>query len=144
MQTGTRKQQVGIIAAVLVTAAAVWANIGGFWWGSDPKWWNVLATVGYLLFWCGLHRCCPGRSVGRMVLAFGMGTLLNGIVSLGVVAWDLSWLTAPAMLLALVFAVPLYGLDGLLRGNNTAFWVAVAALGVLWTAAGLLRRQRRE
>ena len=140
-----RKWPWAVLIPLAVTTAAIHINIGMFFWGSAPEWYNVLASIAYLMFWGGYRALCSGTSGRRMFCAFGIGTMLNGLVALPVVAWQSSALadvfTGPAILLSMVFTAPVTGMACLLHGH-TVRWLAVAILGAVWTVVGLFPVRR--
>lgn len=135
-----------VLVPLVVTAGAIYVNGGMFFWGSAPQWQNILMSVGYLLFWGGYGTLCSGASAHRMFCAFGIGTMINGLVALPVVAWQGSMLAnlcmGPAILLSVVFSAPVSGIVALLR-VHTVQWIAVIVLGAVWIAAGLMFKRKR-
>ena len=136
-----------VLIPLVVTGGAIWVNLGAFFWGSYPGWYHVLASAVYLLVWGGYRVLCSGKAARWMFCAFGIGTLLSGLLALPVAVWDWGIVAgvcmAPTLLLSLLFVTPMYGMIGLVRGHALR-WTMVLVLGAAWTAACVLPAAKRK
>lgn len=130
------------VGAAAVLLACFLVNAGGAWWEYGPVTpWNLLTTLGYLTFW-GVFTRGAASHPGRLRIVRGMAalsllaSLTALLVRLG--AGDL-W-TVPALLLAPLSAVPMYGLRCFLSWD--ALYGLCAALSALWLAYGLIQRKK--
>lgn len=128
-----KKTIVGFVLAVLVTAGAFACNAAMAAWGGPGEWWNLAATLIYILFWAGVtaaaSRCRPWLILSRVMawitLVVGAYCLLLRLLRAG------GFLSA---FLSVFVSVPFFGLT--IAMDWTAVYALAALLGlgwVLWT-----------
>ena len=125
------------IGAAAVMLGCFLVNVGGAWWEYGPATgWNLLATAVYVLFWCVFTRgagTSPGRV--RAVQVMAALSLLAAVLALLTRAASAGIWMVPALLLAPLSAVPMYGLRCFLGWDGV--YGLCALLSALWLACGL-------
>lgn len=124
-----KKTGIGFALAILVTAAVIGCNAGGAAWGYTPRWWQVAATLLYILFWGGFTalsaKCKPwlklARVMGWITLVTGLYCTLLRLLEAG------GFLSA---LLSVFVSAPFYGLTIVL--DWTALYIVGAIFGLAW------------
>ena len=122
-----------LLAAAALYALCFAVNLGGAWFEYGPATgWNLLVSLIYPIFWAAFTGCArrvPGRLRAAGVMA--ALTLLAGVF--GLLARSTraaSLFMVPALLLAPLSAVPLYGLRCFLSWD--LLYALCALMGGLW------------
>lgn len=132
MKYSTRHSPLWFLAAAAVSILSIGVNLGGAWWGDPARWEHAVVTVLYLLFWLIFTvtaRSCPPML--KCCVAMATLTAVTCVVRLMEYAGGVDVLMLPALLLTLLFSVPLYGLR-FLPLSWTAMDTAVLVLSSLW------------
>lgn len=120
------------LAAAAVSILSIGVNLGGAWWGDPARGEHAAVTVLYLLFWLIFTvtaRSCPPML--KCCVVMSALTAVTCVVRLMEYAGGLDVLMLPALLLTLLFSVPLYGLR-FLPLSWTVMDTAVLAASILW------------
>lgn len=138
-----RRRIFSVFAALAVMLGCFCLNVGGAWEGGPAGGGHFAVTLMYLLFW-GLFTVQARRYRPLTAIAFWV-SLVTFVSAAAGVWWRLTetgGFLAP--LLAVVSAVPFYGLRWVL--DWTAVYAAAAAVSLAWLlyAARQRRRLRQE
>ena len=132
-----------VFSAPVVCILCCAVNLGSAYFGYTPKWYHILTTALYVLFWLAFTlQARRSRFMTKVCLFMSCAMLCAAVAGLGVRALDWEFLTIPAILLTPFSSLPMYGVCALT--SWTGLELVSLTLAIPWLGYSLFLRRRQK